>query len=86
MLNTTLNAIGLIIFVAFIMGLLGLLYGKLYLIKTGVDWSLPDTLIDEANFISVGSMHNFSYLGGAFGLIAGITYHIRQKRKYSEHC
>lgn len=78
MFRATLKAI----FVAFATGLIGLAYGKLYLADTGVDWWLPDNLIDTKNFIAVGSMHNFSYLGGLTGLIAGTIYSVRQKRKY----
>ncbi len=79
----TLKAIILTIVVAFFTGLIGLVFGKLYLANTGVNWSLPENLIDTKNFIAVGSMHNFSYLGGLIGLIVGIIYILKQKRKYS---
>jgi hypothetical protein len=82
MFRSTLKAIVVTVIVAFATGLIGLAYGKLYLADTGVDWWLPDNLIDTKNFIAVGSMHNFSYLGGLTGLIAGTMYSIRQKRKY----
>jgi hypothetical protein len=62
-------------------GLIGLVYGKFYLAHTEVSWWLPDKLVDKSSFISVGSMHNFSYLGGLTGLIAAIFYSIRQKRQ-----
>lgn len=81
MFNSTIKAIIITIIVAFSTGLIGLAYGKTYLAETGVNWWLPDNLIDTKNFIAVGSMHNFSYLGGLTGLIAGIIYSIRQKRK-----
>ena len=71
----------LAIIIAFLTGLIGLAYGKLYLANTGVDWWLPKNLIDTKNFIAVGSMHNFSYFGGLTGLIAGIIYSLRQKGK-----
>jgi len=80
MFKITMKAIVVTILVAFVTGLIGLAYGKLYLADTGVNWWLPDNLIDEGNYIAVGSMHNFSYLGGLTGLIAGIIYSIRQKR------
>ena len=79
MLRITLTAIVVTVIVAFATGLLGLAYGKLYLVGAGVDWWFPDNLIDKNNFIVVGSMHNFSYLGGLTGLIAGIIYSVRQK-------
>lgn len=62
-------------------GLLGLAYGKFHLVKAGVNWWLPDNLVDKENFITVGSMHNFSYLGGVLGLIAGIIYQVRMRRR-----
>lgn len=79
----TLKAILLTVLIAFATGLIGLAFGKLYLAEAGVNWWLPENLIDRENFIAVGSMHNFSYLGGLTGLIAGVIYSLRQKRKYS---
>jgi hypothetical protein len=83
MFRATMGAIILTVMVAFATGLIGLGYGKLYLAHTGVNWWLPGNLIDTRNFIAVGSMHNFSYLGGLTGLIAGIIYSVRQKRNYA---
>ena len=83
MFLVTMKAIIITIIVTFITGLVGLAYGKLYLVKTGVSWWLPDNLIDIDNFISVGSMHNFSYLGGLLGLIAGIIYSVKERKKNS---
>lgn len=68
---------------ALVIGLIGLLYGIFYLSKTGVSWWLPDNLEDVESFIAVGSMHNFSYLGGLIGLVVAVTYSINQKRKLS---
>ncbi len=79
MLRATLGAIILTVLVAFATGLIGLVYGKFYLANIGVNWQLPNNLIDTKNFIAVGSMHNFSYLGGLIGLITGIIYNIRQQ-------
>ena len=81
MFKVTMKAILITIIVAFVTGLIGLAVGKLYLAEKSVDWWLPENLIDTKNFISVGSMHNFSYLGGLFGLIAGIIYSVKRKKK-----
>lgn len=81
MFLATIKAIIVTVVIAFATGLIGLAYGKVYLAETGVNWWLPDNLIDTKNFIAVGSMHNFSYLGGLTGLIAGSIYSIRQKQK-----
>jgi len=70
-------------------GLAGLAYGYFHLAHTGVSWRLPENLIDKTNFIAVGSMHNFSYLGGLIGLIAGVIYQLvikaRSTPKHSEN-
>jgi hypothetical protein len=79
MFYITLKSIAVTIIIAFTTGIIGLVYGKLYLAETGVNWWLPDNLIDTKNFIAVGSMHNFSYFGGLLGLIAGIIYSTKQK-------
>lgn len=79
----TIKAMGVTMAVALATGFIGLAYGKWVLAKTGVGWRLPQNLIDKENFIAVGSMHNFSYLGGAAGLIAAIIYSIRQRKKPS---
>ncbi len=81
MFRITLKAIIVTIIITFITGLIGLVYGKFILVKNGVNWWLPENLIDVKNFIAVGSMHNFSYLGGLLGLLAGIIYSIIQKRE-----
>lgn len=66
--------------VTVVTGLIGFLFGKFYLAKTGVSWWLPDNLVHKDDFIVVGSVHNFSYLGGLFGLVIAIVYLIWQNR------
>lgn len=85
MWKVTMKAILITVVVAFLTGLIGLAYGHFSLSKhpkiefTG--WYLPDNLIEFKNFITVASMHNYSYLGGLTGLIAGIVYSVWEKRK-----
>ena len=81
MLGITIRSLLLTLLISFITGLIGLLYGKLCLTHADLNWYFPDHLIDKDSFVMVGSMHNFSYLGGVIGLIVGIFYQIRQKRK-----
>jgi hypothetical protein len=64
-------------------GISGFFYGRFFLVKTGVDWPLPDNLINKNAFITVGSIHNFSYLGGLLGLVAGIYYLVQRKRMHN---
>jgi hypothetical protein len=85
--KTMLKMIGKAILVtlifAIIIGLIGLVYGKIVLSKAVLNWYFPDNLIDRANFIAVGSLHNFSYLGGLVGLCAGLLYLLIQKKNKS---
>ena len=83
MFKHTIKASLVTIIVAFITGIIGLFYGKFYLANIGVNWWIPENVLDTKNFISVGSMHNFSYFGGITGLIAGCIYSSKQKRKYT---
>lgn len=88
MLNVTLRALLITLGVALITGLIGLAYGNLHLSELGVKWWLPENLIDRKAFIMVGSMHNFSYLGGAIGMFVGIVYSLytgwRIKKRFTE--
>jgi hypothetical protein len=85
MFKVTLEAFLVTILVAFATGLLGLAYGHAYLAGKSraefENWYIPDNLVDFDSFIQVGSMHNFSYVGGLIGLIGGIFYSIVQWRK-----
>lgn len=80
MLEISSKAIMITITTALLTGLFGLIYGKMFLTENPPNWFLPDKLINQANFIAVGSMHNFSYLGGLIGLITGIVYSVKQKK------
>lgn len=81
MLYVTFRALILNLTIAFSTGIVGLIYGKFVLAMNGVSWRLPNNLIHPADFIAVGSMHNFSYLGGLIGLIVAVYYSLRQRRK-----
>jgi hypothetical protein len=76
MLRVVKKSILITLIITALSGITGLLYGAFYLTRVGVSWWLPDNLIDKNSFIMVGSMHNFSYLGGMIGLCVGIIYQI----------
>ncbi len=75
------KAIVIVICFAVLAGFAGFIYGKIHLIKTGVNWWLPGDLVDKNSFIIVGSIHNFSYAGGFIGLIISIVYLIVGNKK-----
>jgi hypothetical protein len=74
---------------SFVIGLSGLIYGylKLSLSPPGElsDWYLPDGLVHYRSFVSVGSMHNFSYVGGIIGLFAGIVYLVVDSSRFKKN-
>ncbi|WP_298338423.1 hypothetical protein [uncultured Algibacter sp.] len=80
MFKTTLKAFLLTTGITLLTGIIGLGYGKLFLTENRPNWYLPENLIDYDSFIMVGSMHNFSYLGGLIGLIIGIIYSVKQRK------
>lgn len=84
MFLVSMQAIFINLVVALFIGLTGLLYGY---IKWGnvtrenlPNWRIPDSVIDFNSFVMVGSMHNFSYLGGVLGLILAIIWQIRSRK------
>ena len=81
MFKVTIKALMIALIVTFITGLIGLTYGFTVLAESGVNWWLPDNLVQTKNFIAVGSMHNFSYLGGAVGMLVGIVYSVMKRNK-----
>ncbi|MGN6416089.1 MAG: hypothetical protein ACTHMC_01260 [Pseudobacter sp.] len=82
MLTVSFRAMGIVMVVALLTGLLGLAVG--YTFENGEGWWLPEKLVYRKDFIAVGSMHNYSYLGGLVGLVAGIIYMGYRKRRYDK--
>jgi len=63
-----------------IIGIVGILIGKFLISNLNTNWNLPAELIDRKNFLTAGTMHNFSYFGGIVGLIYGIIYQLKIKK------
>lgn len=88
MFKISLKSIFLAFIIAVIFGLIGLFYGKFILSNQPVsefkNWFIPNNLTDYKNFISVGSMHNFSYIGGIFGLIIGSVFSFTKRNPKPE--
>ena len=62
------------------MGIVGILVGKFIISNINAYWNLPADLTDRKSFLTAGTMHNFSYLGGIIGLIYGIIYQLKIKK------
>lgn len=77
----TFRAIGIALLIAMITGLIGLLYGELFVDLYSISFYLPQDLEDPETYHAVSTMHNMGYLGGSLGLIGGALYSIRQELK-----
>src|SRR5687768_837449 len=71
MMDLTIKAFLITIFVSFVTGLYGLYEGYFFLADRPKEEFrrrfIPGNLNDFKGFIAVGAMHNYSYLGGFFG-------------------
>jgi len=89
MFTITLKSFLLTMLIAFLTGLVGLAYGYFVLAdrprEEFYNWYIPNNLVDVKSFITVGSMHNFSYLGGLIGLVVGMIYSISRKPKLASN-
>jgi xanthine/uracil/vitamin C permease (AzgA family) len=81
LVKTLLRAVRIAFGTTIAAGIAGYFYGRLVLAKTGVTWYLPDNLQHPADFITVGSIHNFGYCGGILGLLGGVVYMLRHRGK-----
>jgi hypothetical protein len=61
-------------------GLIGIVVGKLIISEIDGNWIIPDSVINKKAFLTVGTMHTFSYIGGLIGLIFGVSYQLRLKK------
>lgn len=84
MLKTVLKAILITFSVTIVFALLGFVLGRFYFANAGVNWWLPPDLVNKNDFITVGSIHNFAYLGGFAGLLGGIFYMAFTKKRVSK--
>jgi hypothetical protein len=74
MFQSAMQALGLVLLIAILSAFVGWLYGYNTLAKQGVGWWIPPNVTNRPGFITAGTIHNASYLGGAIGLLAGITF------------
>lgn len=84
MLQTTFKSVFITIVTTFIMSLIGLGCGYFIFSNKPMKESRRYNIEQIENkklFVTVGSMHNFSYLGGLIGMIGGVMMIVRKKKK-----
>lgn len=74
MFSSVLQALWLVLLIVIVAGVTGGLYGHYVLVRKGVGWWMPGNLVDRGAYITVGSIHNFSYVGGIAGLVIGVIF------------
>jgi len=81
MFKRTLRAYAVAAIVTLLIGLGGLAYGVLFARHNPADyqWFFPGDLTNPAGYISVAYMHNYGYLGGLIGVLAGLAAQIIQR-------
>lgn len=81
MATTLARAAAIIVVITPLFGFAGFLFGRLYLSHRPLNWWLPPDLVDRTGFVTAGSIHNFSYLGGITGLIIALGYSVWRLRQ-----
>ncbi|MDR0638645.1 MAG: hypothetical protein LBG27_07075 [Spirochaetaceae bacterium] len=67
---------------ALLIGITALIYGLLkYNINNLSEFNIPNGVEDKIKFCIVANMHNFSYIGGLFGIVEGIINIIIQNSR-----
>jgi len=80
----SLKSLLIVTIIALLVGVTGLMYGWFFASHKVSDysrWFIPENLIAPKNYLSVGYMHNFSYIGGLLGLVAGVIYQFKLRVK-----
>lgn len=76
----------LIVGFAFVIGLLGLLYGvaqtRTIDLASFRGWFIPDAVIDMRRYLCAGYMHNASYLGGVLAIPVAWTFHFAFRARH----
>ena len=66
-------------------GFSGIVVGEFIISKIDANWIIPKSVTDRNAFLTVGSMHTFSYIGGLIGLIFGVLYQLRLKKDVAQN-
>ena len=85
MWKSSIGAIFRTLGIAIGIGIVGILVGKFIISNLNTSWNLPAEINDRKSFLTAGTMHNFSYLGGIIGLIYGIIYQLKIKKASAQH-
>lgn len=75
------RALAIVLTIAVVSGGVGYITGSFITGKPGA-YYIPDNLTSVSEFVTVGTIHNFSYAGAFIGMLAGIFYIEKIKSKF----
>jgi hypothetical protein len=79
----TLESFAVVAMTAFVIGMGGLIVSFFVIDASSLPpWPYPESVTDKVAFARVGTMHNFSYLGGVVGIVTGIIYLVIRRFKF----
>ncbi|KAF2334274.1 hypothetical protein [Flavobacterium daemonense] len=81
-LKITIKSIFFNLLTALVFGFLGFLWSFFFL-DDKIDWYIPANTRHVQDFINVGSIHNFGYIGGVVGLFIGIYCLVKNAKSVS---
>jgi MFS family permease len=81
-LSRCLVAFAVVAGTALFVGLVALAIASLTISDTSLpEYWYPDQTIDKTAYARAGTMHNFSYAGGLFGIITGSLYLVGERKR-----
>lgn len=75
------RAIGIVTITALTVGLGALLIGYIGYNSEQLYFDIPSNISKTKRFYLCGHMHNFSYIGGLIGIVTGIAWIIRERKR-----
>lgn len=78
------KAITLVFLLAILYSIIGYIVGATFINPANHINKVPVGVENIKDFVLVGTIHNFSYLGGLFGQLVGVFYMLRQNRKFKK--
>lgn len=77
------RAVFIVLGMTIIMGVTGYIVGYFFIRTAPESYFIPDNLTDVPSFVTVGTIHNFGYLGAIAGLFLSQLYIWKRKQLHN---